>query len=306
MKALTSERPDFQDWIQAARLKFLPQGVMPVVIAGALAFSEGTFDIANFVVAFSAAAAVQIGLTMFNDTLDYVYGTDCKPIDAKNPFSGGSGVFTCGIIKPRQSLMVIFALYFFALLCAVYMALDMGWGVMWIAIIGAAISILYSAKPLRLAYHGLGELMMLIGYGPVLTAWGYFVHTGMVSLDILLIGVIPGLCMWAMILINEIPDYLEDRAAGKRNLTYRLGPKNAKNLFFISLLVLYAYILALVFNGIMPPLSAISLGGIPLAVMAVRIAHRYYNDPIKVAMANKLMVIIYSVTTATVAIGMLT
>lgn len=292
-------------WLQAARLKFLPQGVLPVAIAGALAFSEGLFNPLHFLIALLAAAAVQIGLTMFNDTLDFKYGTDkCTP-GSKNPFSGGSGVLASGCVKPRQAMSVIVGLYVFALLCAIYFAFAAGIESLYIAGLGAAISIAYSAKPLRLAYRGLGELAMLLGYGPVLTAWAYFVHTGAVTTDILLIGLIPGACMWTMILINEIPDYAEDRAAGKKNLTYRLGPSGSKNLFIVSLAVTYVYIGALIATGVLPALASLAFLGIPLAAAAARTAHRFYDDPIKVAKANKYMVLIYALTNAAVALAFL-
>lgn len=292
-------------WLQAARLKFLPQGVLPVAIAGAAAFTEGLFNPLNFILALLAAAAVQIGLTMFNDTLDFQYGTDkCTP-GSKNPFSGGSGVLASGCVQPRQAMTVIIGLYAFALICALYFAFATGIESLYIAGLGAAISIFYSAKPLCLAYRGLGELAMLLGYGPVLTAWAYFVHAGMVTADILLVGIIPGLCMWTMILINEIPDYAEDRAAAKKNLTYRLGTKGAKNLFIASLVAIYIYIGALIAIGVLPLLASLAFISIPLAVAAARTAHRHYSDPIKVAKANKYMVLIYALSNAAVALAFL-
>ena len=292
-------------WLQAARLKFLPQGILPVLIAGAAAYSGGSFKPLYLVITLVAAAAVQIGLTMFNDTLDFQYGTDKCTLDAKNPFSGGSGVLASGCIKPKQAMSVIVGLYVIALLCGIYFAFAAGIESLYIAGIGAFISLAYSAKPFRLAYRGLGELAMLIGYGPVLTAWAYFVHAGTVTTNIILAGIIPGLCMWTMILINEIPDYAEDKAAGKKNLTHRLTPKGSKNLFIASLAVIYIYIAVLLAAGVLPPLASLAFLGIPLAVTAGRTAHREYTDPLKIAKANKYMVLIYSLTNAAIAIGFL-
>lgn len=305
MKTVTSPKITFGHWLQAARLVFLPQGVMPVLLAGAIAYSEGIFRPDYFLIALMAATAVQIGLTMFNDTLDFVYGTDQKKVGAKNPYSGGSGVLASGIIRPRQALGAIFSLYFFALLCAVYLALEVGIGLLWLALLGAAISIFYSAKPLRFAYRGIGEVMMFVGYGSVLTAWGYFVHSASLSYEILLIGAIPGLLMWTMILINEIPDYEEDRAANKKNIVYRIGPRNTKNLFICSLTVLYVYTAVLLFLGVLPPACALAFLGVPLAVKAAVVASRHCLDPLKVAPANRFMVYIYSLTTVAVAVGFL-
>ena len=278
---------------------------MPVVIAGSISFAGGSFNAATFAITFLAAAAVQIGLTMFNDTLDYVYGTDRSILEKKNPFSGGSGVLASGLIQPRQAMVGIVLLYLFALGCTLYFAFSIGPEAMWIAALGAAISILYSAKPFRFAYRGLGELMMFFGYGPVLTAWAYYIQTRAVNIDTLFVGAIPGMLMWTMILINEIPDYDEDKAANKRNIVYRLEPKNTKNLFLASIATIYIYIAVLLITKVLPVGCLLAFAGLPLAYLAGRAAHRHYRDPIKVAAANKYWVYTYSLTTLAIAAGFL-
>jgi 1,4-dihydroxy-2-naphthoate octaprenyltransferase len=172
LKSPSNKNVNLIHWIQAARLKFLPQGIMPVILAGAIAYSEGIFKPIYFIVALPAAAAIQIGLTMLNDTLDFVYGADQKKTGAKNPFSGGSGVLTTGIIKPKQAFQAIFLLYLFVILCGLYLVREVGIELLWIGLLGVAISIFYSAKPFRFAYHGMGEVMMFLGYGPVFTLGG--------------------------------------------------------------------------------------------------------------------------------------
>jgi 1,4-dihydroxy-2-naphthoate octaprenyltransferase len=276
---------------------------MPVFLAGAIAYSEGIFRPLYFIIALLAAAAVQIGLTMFNDVLDFAYGTDQKKIGAKNPFSGSSGVLTSGIITLKQAKGTIVSLCLLALVGAIYLTLEIGIGVLWIAILGAIISIFYSAKPFRFAYHGLGELMMFLGYGLVLTTWGYFVHSTQLRYEILLVGAIPGFLMWAMILINEIPDYEEDRAAGKKNIVYRIGPKNTKNLFIASLAGLYIYIAALISLGVIPLACALAFLGLPLASKAAAVASRYYLNSLKIIPANRFMVFTYSLTMVAIIIG---
>ncbi len=293
------------NWMQAARLKFLPQGVMPVMLAAAVAYAQGSFQPVYFIVALLAAAAVQIGLTMLNDTLDFAYGTDKKVAGEKNPYSGGSGVLTSGVIKPKQALRGVIGLYLFALSCAVYLAWQVGWELMFIAVIGATISILYSVKPFRFAYHSMGELMMFMGYGPIITAWSYYIHTASLNAEIFFIGAIPGLLMWTMILINEIPDYEEDYSAGKKNFVYRLGPAKTKNLYIASLAIIFIYLTQLIIAGILPVWCALAYLGLPLAIVSALKAHRYYKDPIKLATSNKYMVMLYSLTTITVAIGFL-
>ena len=305
MKTPTNQAITLGHWLKAARLKFLPQGVMPIFLAGAIAYSEDIFKPLYFVIALLAAAAVQIGLTMFNDMLDFAYGTDQQKIETKNPFSGGSGMLTSGTITLKQVIGAIFFLCLFAMAGAIYLTIEVGIELLWIAIPGAVIAIFYSAKPFRFAYRGLGELMMFLGYGLVLTTWGYFVHSTQLSYEILLIGAIPGFLMWTMILINEIPDWEEDRAAGKKNIVYRIGPKNTKNLFIASLASVYIYIAALISLGVIPLYCALAFLGLPLALKASTMANKHYLAPMKVIPANRFMVFIYSLTMTTITIGFL-
>jgi len=73
-------------WVSAFRLKFLPQGVLPVVIATALAWQRhGVFYLNYFILTFAGMALLQFGLTMLNDMLDYVYGTDQTKTGEKKP-----------------------------------------------------------------------------------------------------------------------------------------------------------------------------------------------------------------------------
>ena len=309
MKAATNEvgrkDPTLADWLVAARFKFLPQGVMPVAIGAALAYADGTFSWLTFILTFIASACVQVGLTMLNDTLDYSYGTDKLKLHEKNPYSGGSGAFAEGRIDPKSSLKVIIGLYVVALLIAIYFTITVGWVVLLIAITGAAISAIYSVRPFHLAYRGLGELAMLVGYGPIITMFAYYTQTGIFSWDSVWVGIIPGFCMFTMILINSMPDAAEDKKANKKNICYRLGVKNTKNLYLVCLGLIFVYVLLLVVLSILSFWCLLVCLGLPLAIAAGFYAQKYYNNPINLSYSNKYMVFLYSFTTGATALGIL-
>ncbi|MFQ6015296.1 MAG: prenyltransferase [Anaerolineae bacterium] len=295
-----------QAWIKSFRLQFLPQGVMPVLLGTAIAWRyEGYLNLTYFLLAFVGSACVQIGLTMLNDTLDYVYGTDQSRSEEKNPFSGGSGVLADSLIKPQEMFMVIGALYLVALSVALYLTPRVGSGVMYFALLGFFLSVFYSLKPLRLAYHGLGELAMFIGYGPTITLGAYYVQTGKVTLPSAMAGVVPGLLMWAMIIVNEIPDYEEDFRAAKRNIVVRWGLDFGRKLYALSLLSLYIFITTGVLLGLFPSWTLLTFGSLYFAVRSIRHLNRYYNDRFKVARANLDMVKTYSSTMLLLTLGFL-
>jgi len=309
LKAVTNEfepkRTQLADWLAAARFKFLPQGVMPVIIGTSLAYVDGGFSWLYFSLAFIAAACVQIGLTMLNDTLDYSYGTDKLKLHEKNPYSGGSGAFVEGRISPKSSLKVIISFYVVALAIAIYFTITVGWGILLVAVIGAIISIIYSVRPFHLAYRGLGELAMLIGYGPIITMFAYYTQMGAFNLGSFLVGIIPGFCMFTMILINSMPDAAEDKLANKKNICYRFGVKNTKNLYLTCLGLIFVYVSLLVILAVLPVWCLLVWLGLPLAIASGYYAQKYYNDPIKLAFSNKYMVFLYSFITVVTALGIL-
>lgn len=294
----------FRALIRSFRLKFLPQGILPVVLGSLVAWLQTRgFDWLFFFLALVGSAFVQIGLTMLNDTLDYLYGTDQSTSQEKNPFSGGSGVLADALLGVNEMLAAILFFYATAAVIGAYLTFRVGSGVFWMALLGLFLSVYYSVKPLRLAYRGLGELAMLIGYGPTITLGAYYVQTGHFSLLAGLASLVPGLLMWSMILVNEIPDYAEDLCAHKLNLTVRLGPRRVHWLFIASLTGTYAFIVGGTIIGIFQLSSLLALLSLPIAVRSFRVAHRHYLNPKKMVAANRAMVIIYSSTMLLFCIG---
>lgn len=293
-------------WVAAVRLKFLPQGVLPVLLGSAVAWhSNGVFNPLYFTLAFFGMALVQFALTMLNDALDFLYGTDASGSGRKNPYSGGSGVLVDGVITPKEMLRTVFIFYVIALGIGIYLTLAVGFTLLYIVLVGLFISVFYSAKPFRFAYRGVGELAMLIGYGPVITLGAYFVQTGELALVPVIAGLVPGMLMWAMIVVNEVPDYEEDKKARKMNLVVRIGRERGKNVFILSLAVIYLFIVASVLVGVFPVNALIALISIPFAYASASYLRKYCRDKIRVAAANEAMVKLYSSTMILLTLGFL-
>ena len=294
----------FRTWVQSFRLKFLPQGVLPVFLGSMIAWTQtGNFDPGLFTLALIGSACVQIGLTMLNDTLDYIYGTDKSTTTTKNPFSGGSGVLADRLLQPNKTLAVVKLFYLVATIIGVYLTFRVGIGVFWVALLGLFLSVFYSVKPLRLAYRGIGELAMLIGYGPTITLGATYVQTGIFSVQAGLAGLVPGLLMWSMILVNEIPDYNEDLRANKLNLTVRFGPRVTRWLYIISLSGVYIFIASGAFAGLFPLWTLLGLAPLPAALRSFRVVLSHYRNPIAMYPANHAMVVAYSSTMMLFCVG---
>jgi 1,4-dihydroxy-2-naphthoate octaprenyltransferase len=69
----------------------------------------------------------------------------------------------------------------------------------------------------------------LINFGTSIGLGSYFVQTQQIGLEAFVATLPMGIMLFSMIVINEIPDYQEDRLAGKLTLVARYGKRIGSN-----------------------------------------------------------------------------
>jgi 1,4-dihydroxy-2-naphthoate octaprenyltransferase len=169
--------------------------------------------------------------------------------------------------------------------------------------IGFFCAYFYTAPPIRFGYRGFGELAQLLCFGPGIGIGAYFVQAQRISWEAFW-GTLPfGIMLFAMITINEIPDYFEDRRGGKLNLVARFGRETGVWLFITSLLSAYAVISAGVILGRIPVLGLISLLTLPIAYKTISVLQTYYREPLKMAPANLGMICTHNFTAILLALA---
>jgi 1,4-dihydroxy-2-naphthoate octaprenyltransferase len=146
-------------------------------------------------------------------------------------------------------------------------------------------------------------LAQLVCFGPGIGIGAYFVQTQRISWEAFW-GTLPfGIMLFAMITINEIPDYFEDRRGGKLNLVARFGRETGVWLFIASVLSAYGVILVGVILKRIPILGLISLLTFPIACKTISILRAYYQEPMKMAPANLGMICTHNFTAILLAIA---
>ena len=116
-------------------------------------------------------------------------------------------------------------------------------------------AIAYTGGPWPFGYHGLGDPMAFLFFGPVAVAGTYFVQAGRVAATVWWMSVPVGLIITAILVVNNLRDIATDRAAGKRTLTVRFGATAARREYFWCLAIAYAIPLCLIATGLLPPQS---------------------------------------------------
>ena len=212
----------WKSWLLALRPKTLGAGAAPVLIGTAMAFETGKGHMLAAIAALAGALFIQIGTNLSNDYFDYVKGADTE--ERLGPLRASQA----GWIKPeiifRSSLLVFAA----AVLIGIFLVWRGGWPIVLIGIISVISGILYTGGPYPLAYNGLGEIFVLIFFGPVATLGTYYVQTLEFSSEVFIAGLAPGLLSTALLAVNNLRDIPTDLKVHKKTLAVQFGSRFAR------------------------------------------------------------------------------
>ena len=141
--------------------------------------------------------------------------------------------------------------------------------VFWLGALGLALGWSYHGPPLRLAYRGLGELDVVICYGPIIALSTYVVMTGHYAAAPIWLSIPLGIFIAAFLWVNEFPDYEADLGAKKYNLVARCGKHRAAQL--LPLIYLVGFVLLAALPRITGLPATIGLGFLALPTAAVTV-----------------------------------
>jgi 1,4-dihydroxy-2-naphthoate octaprenyltransferase len=132
-----------------------------------------------------------------------------------------------------------------------------------------------------------------------------YLHTGTLSWGGFWASLVPGFLIMALAVVNEIPDYHQDRLVGKRNLVVRLGRQRGVWLYLglaaAGLLAAVAGVAA----GMFPPTCALAFLALPWLTSSARVALRTYESPRQFVPAIRAIVMCYLVAVTLFGAGLL-
>lgn len=284
-------------WLQAFRYHFVPPSIFPATIGGLVSWAANlSFSIWYFFLVLLGVTINHIALNMTDDYFDFKYAVDRLKPGEKNPYTGGSGTLTSGLIAPEAMFRAFTFLYCIVALIGLYLGTQRGPLVLVLGFIGVFCSIFYTAPPIKFSHRGLGELGLLINFGPTIGLGSYVVQTQQVSIEALWATLPCGIMLFSMIIINEIPDLVEDKQAGKLTLIARYGNQMGVKLYVASWAATYLVILVGAVIGVLPLLALIALLSLPLAYRSIEVLVAHCNDPQKMAPANLDMIRAHGLT----------
>ena len=256
----------WRQWLRATRPHSFAASLVPVSVGSACAALAHSFDAVAFVLAVIASVMLQGGTNLVNDYYDWRSGADTE---------GPSGrLLREKVLEPHHVRRAGVALLAAGSLAGLAIVAIAGWPILALGLIGVVFAYFDTAPPLKLAYRGLGEVVVFALMGPGMVVGGYLVHRPTGDLVTPLVAAIPVGCLVATILqVNNIRDIDLDRASGKHTLATRIGPRAARAEFDLLLAATYVSLIVGVVVQRLPWPSLVALITAPLALSLRRLVH---------------------------------
>lgn len=284
-------------WLRAFRYHFVPPSMFPAAIGALVSWAvDHTFSLWFFFLVMLGVSLNHIALNMTDDYFDFKHAVDQLKPGAKNPYTGGSGLLTSGLIKPRAMFNAFVVMYCCVAAIGLYLGLVRGFLVLVFGSIGVFSSIFYTAPPIKFSHRGFGELGLLLNFGPIIGLGSYFVQAQQLSLEAFLATLPCGIMLFSMVVINEVPDLEDDKKAGKLTLVARYGTQAAIKLYVGSWAATYLVIIVGVASRVLTPFALFAFLALPLTYRSVSILLAHHNDPQLMVPANLAMIKSHSVT----------
>ncbi len=245
-------------WIEAARPKTLWAAVSPVLIGISIAVSSGVFHLLSAVLALVGAILIQVGTNFYNDLADFEKGADTK--DRKGP----RRAVASGMISQKAMRMATIITFLAAVLSGAYLMFRGGLPIVAIGVSSILFGLLYTGGKYSLAYLGIADFFVLAFFGPIAVAGTYYVQALQWPIMVWIAGLAPGLLSVGILLVNNIRDVNEDRAANKKTIIVRLGRRFGIEAYLFCMVAAAAVPLVLWQQFEAPALTLLALIALPL------------------------------------------
>jgi len=268
---MTQHSPSWRDWVTGARVRTLPLALSPVVLGAASAVWADAFDVWLFVLCLVVAVSLQVGVNYANDYSDGIRGTDAYRV-------GPQRLTGSGLVVPEAVRNAAFISFGVAVVAGAVVVLLSG--LWWLIVVGAGALVAawrYTGGKKPYGYAGLGEIVVFVFFGLVATAGTAGVMVGTVPGEAWLTGAAAGFFASAVLLVNNLRDIEQDRAAGKRTLAVMLGQRVTRLVLMILLVMPYLIVGALSTLFIFAPFTFLT-AIITIVIMVIVVLARGPKD----------------------------
>ncbi|HEU5139271.1 MAG TPA: 1,4-dihydroxy-2-naphthoate polyprenyltransferase [Bacillales bacterium] len=252
-------------WWKLLRPHTLTAAFIPVLVGTSLALSFGTVDFPVFLAMLVASLLIQAATNMFNEYYDFKRGLDTEAS------VGIGGTIVRDGVRAETVLKLAFGFLATAILLGIYICIQSSWWLAAIGLICMAAGYFYTGGPYPIAYTPFGEFTSGLFMGLIIVLISFFIQTGKVTPESILISIPIAVLIGGILLANNIRDLDGDKDKGRQTLAILLGRPKAITLLSAMFIFSYLWISALILLGIASPWLLFVLASIPKAIQATRL-----------------------------------
>lgn len=267
-------------WWQLTRPHTLTAAFAPVFLGTMIALTFGEIHIPLFIAMLIASILIQMATNMFNEYYDFKRG-----LDTEESIGIGGAIVRNGV-QPKTVLNLAFLLYGISVLIGIYICMETSWGLAIVGVISMMIGYFYTGGPYPIAYTPFGELFSGIVMGMLLILIAFYIQTGTVTSEAILLSVPSMLLVAAIMMANNIRDLEGDKESGRKTLAILAGRSTAITILMMFFAISYFWIIALIIFNHLTPWALLILLSVKKPVTAINV-FRKYQLPLQVMPAMK-------------------
>lgn len=259
------DRSKMSLWLQASRFFVVSGSMIPVILAAmtAVLYKE-TINWYLFPVALFAAVLFHIGANMISEYHDYR-----SAVDRKETF-GSSRILVDELLPPKQVLIGGFIVLGVGFLLGLILVYFRGLNIFLLGMCGVIGAIFYGAKPFELKYHALGDLVIFLLFGPLLSIGSYLGMTGQFNWDLVWITMPIAFLIVGVLHANNTRDIKFDTIAGIKTQASVLGLKGAQFEYYFLIAGAFVVIPILIFSDLIGYWGFLVFASLPPAIKNIR------------------------------------
>jgi 1,4-dihydroxy-2-naphthoate octaprenyltransferase len=258
-------------FLYAARSVILVISAQAAIIAGLLAAAAGRFAWGSFLSVLIGFVVAHMISNLSNDYFGFRRGHD-TPDSPRMRYTVHP--LASGVLEKRTLLTGLAILVLIGIGITTYFITERGWLAVGFAVAGISLLFLYDAAPTPLKSIGLGELAVLLVWGPLMIGGGFTMITGQLSSDVLFASVPYGLGVMTILNGKHIDQISFDSRRHIRTLPVLIGERAARVLNIIALTAIYGIVAALIAVGRLTLFAAAIVIALPQAVHAIKVMSR--------------------------------
>ena len=241
-------------WFIATRPWSLVMTFVATCLAGIMAYAYGSFDVILFILTMIGLMIAHTAANMANDWYDVKNGVDENaPTAQYRPHP-----LLFGQVNKKTYKMVVYGLYAVGLSIALYLTWLQGYPVMVFSILGVLFGVFYTADPIKLKYHSVGEIAVFLAFGPLMVGGAFYAITGVFSWDPMLASIPIGLLVALVLLANNIRDKDFDARVGISTIAIDEHETRGMNYYKALLALAYISTPILIYVGVFSPFVLIT------------------------------------------------